>query len=101
MPAKKQKNRHGTKDVQIKTDNIRTIELRRQIMLKVDPLRKAMRLANGQRVKGMTRRPNNSEIISAIYKLLDKYLPDLKAMEINEGEGKPLTIRIVGGLPGI
>ena len=101
MPAKKLKNRHATKDVQIKTDNIRTIELRRQIAMQLDPLAKVIRLANGQRVKGMRRRPSDDQIINAIYKLLDKYLPDLKAIELNEGEGKPLTIQIIGGLPGI
>lgn len=72
------------------TASLRTIELRRQIAMQVDPLKKIMRVANGMRVRGMKRRPTEDEIIDANYKLLDKFLPDLKAMELSENPDAPL-----------
>ena len=69
---------------------IRTIELRRQIALEVNPLRKIMRIASGQRIIGLRRRPDADEILAANYKLLDKFLPDLKSVELSEDPDRPL-----------
>lgn len=70
-------------------------ELRRQIFLRYsDLLLDVVRTAQGVKTPGIPD-PTPRQVFNARMKLLDKVMPDLKAMELSGEDGGPVSVEVV------